>query len=97
MPAIWNRRPVARMPPIAFTYGLGALLLFPLRFRGTAVTLANGSAETLLDSIDRVGVTHCSTVPNAYRSLFATSADPTLTWASAAHADNPSGTRVPSS
>jgi 2-aminobenzoate-CoA ligase len=41
--------------PIAFTFGLGMQLVFPLRFGGTAVTLEQASPAALLDAVERFG------------------------------------------
>jgi len=56
-------------PPIAFTFGLGAIVVFPARF-GSAVALpsANG-ADALLDTIETHSVTMLFTAPTAYRAL----------------------------
>lgn len=56
-------------PPVAFTYGLGATVIFPLRFRGTAVTLENGSPAHVLAAIDRHGVQMLFTAPTAYKAM----------------------------
>jgi 2-aminobenzoate-CoA ligase len=56
-------------PPIAFTYGLGATILFPLRFRGTAVTLENGSPPRLVEAIGRHRVQQLFTAPTAYKAM----------------------------
>jgi len=56
-------------PPIAFTFGLGALVLFPFRFLGTAVTLENGSPANLLAAIARHGVNMLFTAPTAYKAM----------------------------
>lgn len=56
-------------PPIAFTFGLGASLLFPLRF-GASVAPCARPGE-LLDVIRANGVTTLFTAPTAYRGLLA--------------------------
>ena len=63
---------VASSAPIAFTFGLGALLIFPLRARATALTLEAGSPAALLEAIERDGVTALFTAPTAYREMLAT-------------------------
>lgn len=55
--------------PIAFTFGLGMLLIFPFRSRGTAVTVEQPSPKTLLDAIERFGVTTLATAPTAYKAM----------------------------
>ncbi len=56
-------------PPIAFTFGLGALVLFPFRFLGTSVTLENGSPPKLLEAIGRHRVDMLFTAPTAYKAM----------------------------
>jgi 2-aminobenzoate-CoA ligase len=55
--------------PIAFTFGLGMQLIFPLRTGGTAVTLENTSPPALIDAIERFGVTILATAPTAYKAM----------------------------
>ena len=63
---------VASSAPIAFTFGLGAQLIFPLRARATALTLEKGSPAALLDAIERDRVTALFTAPTAYKEMLAT-------------------------
>ena len=56
-------------PPLGFTFGLGALLVFPLRFRGAAALLEAPSPDAILDAIGRLGVTCLFTAPTGYRAL----------------------------
>jgi 2-aminobenzoate-CoA ligase len=56
-------------PPIAFTYGLGALVIFPFRFAGTAVTIETGSPANLLDAIGGHRVNMLFTAPTAYKAM----------------------------
>jgi 2-aminobenzoate-CoA ligase len=56
-------------PPLAFTFGLGALLVFPLRFRAASVMLERPTAETLLESVQRFRCTCLFTAPTMYRVL----------------------------
>jgi 2-aminobenzoate-CoA ligase len=58
-------------PPIAFTFGLGGLVIFPFRFRGTSVTLAQPGPAALLDAIERHRVTTLYTAPTAYKAMLA--------------------------
>ncbi len=55
--------------PFAFTFGLGALLLFPLRFGASSVLLEQANAETLLAAIAAHRVTTTFTVPTLYRAM----------------------------
>jgi 2-aminobenzoate-CoA ligase len=56
-------------PPLAFTFGLGALLVFPLRWRAASVMLERPTPEMLLESAQRVKATCLFTVPTMYRAL----------------------------
>lgn len=58
-------------PPLAFTFGLGGLLLFPLRVGGTAVLLEKLTPETLLKAIETHRATICFTAPTSYRQMAA--------------------------
>ena len=60
---------VCGTPPIAFTFGLGGLLAFPLRYGACAVLLEKYTPETLLLSIDKYQVTQCYTAPTMYRQM----------------------------
>jgi len=56
-------------PPIGFTYGLGALLIFPLYF-GASVALPDApTALGLVEAIQRFRVTHLFTAPTAYKQM----------------------------
>ncbi|MEO7814504.1 MAG: AMP-binding protein, partial [Sphingomicrobium sp.] len=57
--------------PIAFTFGLGATLLFPLRFGAATATLEQASPPAMLDAIAKFGVTHLATAPTAYKAMLA--------------------------
>ncbi|MBI3728592.1 MAG: AMP-binding protein [Burkholderiales bacterium] len=56
-------------PPLAFTFGLGGLLLFPLRVGATAVLLEKLTPESLLKAIDEFKATVCFTAPTFYRQM----------------------------
>jgi len=56
-------------PPLAFTFGLGGLAVFPLRFGATACLLENASPANLIDYIQRYRATICFTAPTAYRAM----------------------------
>ncbi|MDB5721039.1 MAG: 2-aminobenzoate-CoA ligase, partial [Alphaproteobacteria bacterium] len=58
-------------PPIAFTFGLGGLVIFPFRFRGATVPVALPGPAALLDSIERHRVTILYTAPTAYKAMLA--------------------------
>jgi 2-aminobenzoate-CoA ligase len=55
--------------PIAFTFGLGMLLIFPWRFGGTAVTIETPGPGPLLDAIARHKITNLATAPTAYKAI----------------------------
>ncbi|SMF70251.1 AMP-binding protein [Allosphingosinicella indica] len=55
--------------PIAFTFGLGATLLFPFRFRGCAATLEQATPPAMLDAIETHKVTSLFTAPTAYKTI----------------------------
>jgi 2-aminobenzoate-CoA ligase len=56
-------------PPLAFTFGLGGLLLFPLRVGAAGVLLEKLTPEGLLAAIDRFRATVCFTAPTFYRQM----------------------------
>jgi 2-aminobenzoate-CoA ligase len=56
-------------PPLAFTFGLGGLLCFPLAARGAAVLLEKATPETLLDAIAATRATVSFTAPTFYRQM----------------------------
>src|SRR5215813_4177040 len=61
----------AGTPPLAFTFGLGALLLFPLRVGAATLLLEKAAPAELADHIAAHGVTVLSTAPTAYRAMLA--------------------------
>ena len=61
----------AGTPPLAFTFGLGALLLFPLRAGAATLLLEKATPAELADYIAAHGVTVLSTAPTAYRAMLA--------------------------
>jgi 2-aminobenzoate-CoA ligase len=56
-------------PPLAFTFGLGGLLLFPLRVGAAGVLLEKLTPEGLLSAIERYRATVCFTAPTFYRQM----------------------------
>ncbi len=56
-------------PPLAFTFGLGGLAVFPLRFGAAAALLETASPENLIEIIQRHKATVCFTAPTAYRRM----------------------------
>ena len=59
----------AGSPPLGFTFGLGALLVFPLRFRAATAPIEAPAPAAVLDAVERHGVTCLFTAPIAYRAL----------------------------
>ena len=58
-------------PPLAFTFGLGGLLLFPLRAGAATLLVERATPAELADHIAAHGATICSTAPTAYRAMLA--------------------------
>lgn len=58
-------------PPLAFTFGLGGLLTFPLFAGASTVLLESAPAPVLADAIAQTGATICFTAPTAYKVLLA--------------------------
>jgi 2-aminobenzoate-CoA ligase len=56
-------------PPLAFTFGLGGLAVFPLRFGATATLLENASPANMVNIIETYKATLCFTAPTAYRAM----------------------------
>jgi 2-aminobenzoate-CoA ligase len=56
-------------PPLAFTFGLGGLAIFPLRFGAAATLLENASPPNMIDIIQRYRATISFTAPTAYRAM----------------------------
>jgi 2-aminobenzoate-CoA ligase len=58
-------------PPLAFTFGLGGLAIFPLRFGAAATLLENASPPNMIEIIEKYKATVCFTAPTAYRAMLA--------------------------
>ncbi len=58
-------------PPLAFTFGLGGLAIFPLRFGATATLLENASPPHMIDIIETYRATISFTAPTGYRAMMA--------------------------
>jgi 2-aminobenzoate-CoA ligase len=56
-------------PPLAFTFGLGGLLLFPLAAGASSVLIEKASPELLLPAVERWRATVCVTAPTSYRAM----------------------------
>jgi len=56
-------------PPLAFTFGLGGLAIFPLRFGAAAILLETTSPPSMIQIIEKYRATICFTSPTAYRAM----------------------------
>jgi 2-aminobenzoate-CoA ligase len=58
-------------PPLAFTFGLGGLVLFPMRVGAATILIEKATPDDLLAAIAKFGATVCFTAPTAYRAMLA--------------------------
>ncbi len=65
---------VTGTPPLAFTFGLGGLLVFPLRVGAATLLLERATPAELADAIDVHRVSVCFTAPTAYRAMLSAGA-----------------------
>ena len=56
-------------PPLAFTFGLGGLLMFPLSVGASMVLIERTSPDSLPATLERHRVTVCFTAPTSYRAI----------------------------
>ena len=59
----------AASPPLAFTFGLGQSLIFPLRAGASVYLLEQPSPKALLEAVERHRITVLATAPTAYRAM----------------------------
>ena len=59
----------AASPPLAFTFGLGQSVVFPLRAGAAVYLLEQPSPPRLLEAVERHGITVLATAPTAYRAM----------------------------
>ena len=59
----------AGTPPLAFTYGLGGLLLFPLAVGASVLLIESYTPDSLITAIKDHGITVLFTAPTMYRNL----------------------------
>ncbi|MBT2422468.1 AMP-binding protein [Streptomyces sp. ISL-22] len=64
----------AGTPPLAFTFGLGGLVVFPLHAGAATLLVEQASPEKLADLVAEHGVTVLFTAPTAYRAIMAAGA-----------------------
>jgi 2-aminobenzoate-CoA ligase len=65
-------------PPIGFTFGLGGVVTFPMRFGASAVLLEAAPPDLLLQAIQEFQPSVCFTSPTAYRMMLDKAADSDL-------------------
>ncbi|MBL8386140.1 MAG: AMP-binding protein [Burkholderiales bacterium] len=58
-------------PPLAFTFGLGGMLAFPLRYGASTVLTEKATPDSLLATIAAFRATTCFTAPTFYRQMAA--------------------------
>jgi 2-aminobenzoate-CoA ligase len=56
-------------PPLAFTFGLGGLLVFPLAIGASTVLLEKATPDALLPAIAQFRASVCFTAPTSYRAM----------------------------
>jgi 2-aminobenzoate-CoA ligase len=56
-------------PPLAFTFGLGGLVVFPLRFGASTLLIERATPTELAALVDDFNVTILFTAPTAYRAI----------------------------
>jgi 2-aminobenzoate-CoA ligase len=56
-------------PPLAFTFGLGGLAIFPLRFGAAATLLEHATPSGMVEIIEKYRATVSFTAPTAYRAM----------------------------
>lgn len=56
-------------PPLAFTFALGGLAVFPLRFGAAGALLEQATPPNLVEIIQQHRATICFTAPTAYRAM----------------------------
>src|SRR5437868_13322588 len=59
----------AASPPLAFTFGLGQNVVFPLRSGAAVYLIEQPSPQRLLEAVERHGITVLATAPTAYRAM----------------------------
>jgi 2-aminobenzoate-CoA ligase len=62
-------------PPLAFTFGLGGIVLFPMRIGASTVLLERAGPDDLLPAIAQHKASVCFTAPTAYRAMLGKLAD----------------------
>ncbi|HEY2041327.1 MAG TPA: AMP-binding protein [Jatrophihabitans sp.] len=65
-------------PPLGFTFGLGGLVVFPLRVGASTLLIERATPEELADAVERHRVTVLFTAPTAYKAMLAAGKAPAL-------------------
>jgi len=60
---------VTGTPPLAFTFGLGGILIFPMRFGASTRFLESPLPDQVLETIQKYKITQIYTAPTAYRAM----------------------------
>jgi len=60
---------VTGTPPMAFTFGLGGIAIFPMRFGASSRFLESPLPDKILETIQKYKVTQIYTAPTAYRAM----------------------------
>jgi 2-aminobenzoate-CoA ligase len=66
-------------PPLSFTYALGGLVLFPMRFGASTALLEHASPPQLLEGIETYHATVTVTSPTGYRAMLSQAGEFNLT------------------
>lgn len=72
LPKVFTVEPhdiISGTPSLAFTYGLTAFLVYPLRFRATVAMVQRPTPDNILDAIERHKVTSLYCVPTSYYQM----------------------------
>jgi 2-aminobenzoate-CoA ligase len=62
-------------PPLPFAYGYGDLVTFPLRFGASTSLVEDATPETLLDAIERHGISIFCSIPTAFNQILSNHPD----------------------
>ena len=65
-------------PPLAFTFGLGGVVIFPLRVGASTLLIERATPVELAEHIAHNDVSICFTAPTAYRAMIAAGCAPVL-------------------
>lgn len=55
--------------PLAFTFGLGGIAMFPMRIGASTILIENTTPQDLLVAIEKYRASACFTAPTAYRAM----------------------------